>query len=77
MVWTLLATALQCTVGMLLAILVNQKGLRFKSPIRTVLILPWAVSGFVTTLVFVSMFNGPFGVINNTVLSFFGISPRV
>jgi arabinogalactan oligomer/maltooligosaccharide transport system permease protein len=29
-VWTLLATTLQCTVGVLLAILVNQKDLRFK-----------------------------------------------
>jgi ABC-type sugar transport system permease subunit len=36
-VWTLLATTLQCTVGVLLAILVNQKDLRFKPLIRTIL----------------------------------------
>ncbi|EPR9413396.1 carbohydrate ABC transporter permease [Klebsiella pneumoniae] len=35
-VWTLLATTLQCTVGVLLAILVNQKDLRFKPLIRTI-----------------------------------------
>ncbi|WP_248790452.1 carbohydrate ABC transporter permease, partial [Escherichia coli] len=46
-VWTLLATTLQCTVGVLLAILVNQKDLRFKPLIRTIFILPWAVPGFV------------------------------
>lgn len=51
-VWTLLATTLQCTVGVLLAILVNQKDLRFKPLIRTIFILPWAVPGFVTILVF-------------------------
>ena len=50
-VWTLLATTLQCTVGVLLAILVNQKDLRFKPLIRTIFILPWAVPGFVTILV--------------------------
>jgi arabinogalactan oligomer/maltooligosaccharide transport system permease protein len=44
-VWTLLATTLQCTVGVLLAILVNQKDLRFKPMIRTIFILPWAVPG--------------------------------
>ncbi len=50
-VWTLLATTLQCTVGVLLAILVNrEKDLRFKPLIRTIFILPWAVPGFVTIL---------------------------
>ncbi len=69
-VWTLLATTLQCTVGVLLAILVNQKDLRFKPLIRTIFILPWAVPGFVTILVFAGMFNDSFGVINNAILSF-------
>ncbi|MCD8668384.1 ABC transporter permease subunit, partial [Klebsiella pneumoniae] len=65
-----------CTVGVLLAILVNQKDLRFKPLIRTIFILPWAVPGFVTILVFAGMFNDSFGVINNAILSFFGISPK-
>ncbi|STS80656.1 maltose/maltodextrin ABC transporter [Klebsiella pneumoniae] len=39
-------------MGVLLAILVNQKDLRFKPLIRTIFILPWAVPGFVTILVF-------------------------
>ncbi|QGH63806.1 ABC transporter permease subunit [Serratia proteamaculans] len=75
-VWTLLATTLQCTVGVLLAILVNQKDLRFKPLIRTIFILPWAVPGFVTILVFAGMFNDSFGVINNAILAFFGIAPK-
>jgi len=69
-VWTLLATTLQCSVGVLLAILVNQKDL------RTIFILPWAVPGFVTILVFAGMFNDSFGVINNAILAFFGIAPK-
>ncbi|ATO34001.1 Maltose transport system permease protein MalF [Dickeya dianthicola] len=75
-VWTLLATTLQCTVGVLLAILVNQKDLRFKPLVRTIFILPWAVPGFVTILVFAGMFNDSFGVINNAILASVGISPK-
>ena len=75
-IWTLLATTLQCSVGVMLAILVNQKDLRFKALIRTIFILPWAVPGFVTILVFAGMFNDSFGVINNSILAFFGIAPK-
>ncbi|MEH0689260.1 sugar ABC transporter permease [Vibrio cholerae] len=75
-VWTLLASTLQCTVGVLLAILVNQKDLKFKPLIRTIFILPWAVPGFVTILIFTGMFNDSFGVINNVILDFFGIEPK-
>jgi arabinogalactan oligomer/maltooligosaccharide transport system permease protein len=75
-VWTLLASTLQCTVGVLLAILVNQKDLKGKSLIRTIFILPWAVPGFVTILIFTGMFNDSFGVINNVILDFFGIEPK-
>ncbi len=75
-VWTVVATTLQCTVGVLLAILVNQKDLYGKAIVRTIFILPWAVPGFVTILVFSGMFNDSFGVINNTILPFFGIEPK-
>jgi len=75
-VWTLVASTLQCAVGVLLAILVNQKDLKFKPLIRTIFILPWAVPGFVTILIFTGMFNDSFGVINNVILDFFGIEAR-
>ena len=75
-IWTLIATTLQCSVGVLLAVLVNQKDLKFKALIRTILILPWAVPGFVTILVFTGMFNESFGVINNSILPFFGIEAK-
>lgn len=75
-IWTLIATTLQCSVGVLLAILVNQKDLRFKALIRTIFILPWAVPGFVTILVFAGMFNETFGVINNGILASLGIEPK-
>ncbi|WP_312451067.1 sugar ABC transporter permease [Exiguobacterium sp.] len=72
-VWTLVASTLQISVGILLAVLVNQKEVRFKKVIRTIFVLPWAVPGFVTILVFAGLFNDSFGSINNDVLAFFGI----
>lgn len=74
-VWTLFASTLQITLGVFLAVLVNQKELRFKKLIRTIFVLPWAVPGFVTILVFAGMFNNSFGAINNDILAFFKISP--
>lgn len=72
-IWTLLATTLQVSIGIFLAVLVNQKDLKFKKLIRTILVLPWAVPGFVTILIFAGLFNDSFGVINTGLLSFLGI----
>lgn len=56
-----------------MAVLVNQKDLRFKKFYRTVLVLPWAVPGFVTILIFAGLFNDSFGAINNDILAMVGI----
>lgn len=74
-IWTLVASTLQVGIGIFLAVIVHQKKLRFKRFFRTILVLPWAVPGFVTILIFAGMFNDSFGAINNTILSFFNISP--
>jgi arabinogalactan oligomer/maltooligosaccharide transport system permease protein len=74
-IWTLVATTLQVGVGIFLAVLVNQKDLKFKKIIRTILVLPWAVPGFVTILIFAGVFNDSFGAINNDILAFLGVSP--
>jgi len=73
LVWTLGATTLQVALGIFLAIIVNQKDLKGKAIIRTVLILPWAIPAFVSILVFAGMFNESFGAINRDILGFFGI----
>ncbi|KAF1299274.1 sugar ABC transporter permease [Enterococcus sp. JM4C] len=74
-IWTLVASSLQVGIGVFLAVVVHQKDLRFKKFFRTILVLPWAVPGFVTILVFAGMFNDSFGAINNTILNFLHISP--
>ncbi|HEX7065800.1 MAG TPA: sugar ABC transporter permease, partial [Bacillales bacterium] len=72
-VWTLVATTIQIAIGIFLAVLTNQKDLRFKKIIRTIFILPWAVPAFVSILVFAAMFNNSFGAVNNDILAPLGI----
>lgn len=68
LVWTLVATSLQIGLAMYLAIIVNDSRVKMKKLIRTILILPWAVPGFVTILVFAALFNDNFGSINRDIL---------
>ena len=72
-VWTVVATTLQIILGFFLALLVNDKRIKFKRTIRTVLILPCAVPAFVSILIFSALFNPTFGAINRDILSHFEI----
>ncbi|MCA0971492.1 ABC transporter permease subunit [Halobacillus litoralis] len=72
-IWTFGATTLQIGLGIFLAVMMNQKGIKFQKVIRTVFILPWAVPAFVSILVFAGMFNETFGTINQDILSIFGL----
>lgn len=66
--WTFVATTLQIALAMFLAIIVNDPRVKFKKFIRTILILPWAVPGFVSIIVFSALFNDNFGAINTTII---------
>ncbi|RWZ51386.1 sugar ABC transporter permease [Halobacillus fulvus] len=72
-IWTFGATTLQIALGIFLAVLMNQKEIKFQKIIRTIFILPWAVPAFVSILVFAGMFNETFGTINNDILALFGL----
>ncbi|MBU5595489.1 ABC transporter permease subunit [Amphibacillus sp. MSJ-3] len=75
LVWTFVATTLSIAVAMFLAILTNDKRLKFKKLIRTVFILPWAVPGFVTIIIFSALFNDNFGAINADIIKpLFGVT---
>ncbi|QMV41935.1 carbohydrate ABC transporter permease [Cohnella cholangitidis] len=71
-VWTIVSTTLQIGLGLLLALIVNDKRIRAKKLIRTILILPWAVPNFVSILIFAALFNDQFGAINRSIAGFFG-----
>lgn len=56
-IWTLGATTLSILVGFFLAILLNNERVKLKPLFRTVYILPWAIPGFISILLFSIMFS--------------------
>lgn len=52
-------------LGMLLALMFDDERLKGRKIYRSILILPYAIPGFVTALLWRSMFNQDFGLVNN------------
>ena len=61
----LLSVLTTFVLGMLLALLLNDPRVKGRGIYRSVLILPYAIPVFVSALVWASMFNQQFGLINN------------
>lgn len=75
LVWTFFATTCSIVLAMFLAVLTNDKRLKFKKLIRTIFILPWAVPSFVTIIIFSALFNDNFGAINADIIQpLFGVT---
>lgn len=70
--WTICNVSIGVSVGMLLALALNTKGLRYKSVYRVLLILPWAIPNYITALIWKGMFHQQFGVINQAIQMFGG-----
>ena len=62
--WTIAATLSTFLLGLVLALLLNHPKLRLRRFFRTALILPWAIPGFISILVFRGLFHDQFGHIN-------------
>lgn len=65
LVFAALSVATTFILGMLLALLFNDDRLRGKGIYRALLVLPYAIPGFVTSLLWKSMFNQDFGLVNS------------
>jgi arabinogalactan oligomer/maltooligosaccharide transport system permease protein len=63
-IWAILSTATTFFGGFAVALLVQQKGIRFKGLWRTIYMLPFAIPTFVSLLIMRNMFNSQFGPIN-------------
>jgi arabinogalactan oligomer/maltooligosaccharide transport system permease protein len=55
---------LSFSAGLLLAIALNRDGLRFQRFYRSLILIPWAVPGFLSILVWRGLLNDDFGVVN-------------
>jgi ABC-type sugar transport system permease subunit len=68
LIWTFffaLATVLlSFALGLFLAITLSKDGMRFRSVYRSVLVLPYAIPGFLSLLVWAGLLNDDFGVVN-------------
>jgi arabinogalactan oligomer/maltooligosaccharide transport system permease protein len=72
--WTVLNVAIGVSVGLMLALVLNTKGLKLRQVYRVLLILPWAVPNYITALIWKGMFHQQFGVVNQF-LQMFGAEP--
>ncbi|USB33673.1 sugar ABC transporter permease [Paenibacillus sp. YPG26] len=72
-IWAILSTVTTYFGGMLVALLVNQQGIKFKGLWRTILIIPYAIPQLISLLVMKNLFNGQFGPINQY-FGYFGLS---
>ncbi len=70
--WTMTNVAFGVTVGVLLALTLNTKGLKYTNIYRVLLILPWAIPNYITALIWKGMFHQQFGVINQGIQMFGG-----
>jgi maltose/maltodextrin transport system permease protein len=78
--WTVAFSAisvlLSFSVGMLLAVILEWKELRFRRAYRTLLILPYAVPAVLSILIFKGLFNQEFGAVNEFLRGIFGFAPE-
>ena len=72
LIWAVLATVTTYFGGVLVALLIQQKGIRFKGIWRVILIIPYAIPQLISLLVMRNLFNGQFGPINQY-MQFFGL----
>ncbi|SDD05395.1 arabinogalactan oligomer / maltooligosaccharide transport system permease protein [Paenibacillus sp. UNCCL117] len=63
-IWAVSATVTTYFGGFLVALLVQQKDIRFKGFWRTILIIPYAIPALISLLMMRNMFNAQFGPIN-------------
>jgi len=73
-VWTITNVVWGVSFGLLLALVLNTKGLALRPIYRVLLILPWAMPNYITALIWKGMFHRQFGVVNQG-LAIFGFEP--
>ncbi|HQP58979.1 MAG TPA: ABC transporter permease subunit, partial [Petrotogaceae bacterium] len=79
-IWTFtyagLSVLFTFAIGLMLALALNDKGLRGRMVYRTLLILPWAIPAFISVLVWRNgFFNETYGFINKFVVTPLGFEP--
>jgi arabinogalactan oligomer / maltooligosaccharide transport system permease protein len=72
-IWTVVNLVFHVVIGVLLALVLNQKEIRGKAVFRAILVLPWAVPQLIVALTWRGMFNYEYGAINLMLTQWFGL----
>lgn len=63
--WTVTNVALHVSLGVVIALALNQKDLIGRKVYRALFILPWAIPGYITALTWKNMYDQRFGAVNH------------
>ncbi len=72
--WTVLNVGLHVLIGLVLALVLSDAGLRGRAVYRVLLIVPWAVPNYITALIWKWIFNTQYGPAN-AFLALVGLDP--
>jgi len=72
-IWTVVNLFFHVVVGVMLALVLNQKEIRGKAVFRAILILPWAIPQLIVALTWRGMFNYEYGAINLMLTQWLGL----
>jgi len=72
-IWTVVNVVFHVTIGVFLALVLNQKDIRGKGLFRAILVLPWAVPQLIVALTWRGMFNYEYGAINLMLTQWLGV----
>lgn len=67
-IWAVCVTFISYFLGLIQALMLNSNCVKFKSLFRSIYILPWAIPGMVSLLVFRNLLNGQFGPVNQILM---------
>jgi arabinogalactan oligomer/maltooligosaccharide transport system permease protein len=73
LLWTVLNVIFHFSIGMTLALIMNQK-VRFKGIYRSLIVIPWAIPGIIVALTWKQEFHAQYGFVN-VALGALGIAP--
>ena len=62
--WTVSNIVLHVSIGLVLALILSQARLRFRTVYRVLFIIPWAMPSYITALIWKGMFHPEFGAVN-------------
>ncbi len=75
LVWTFGSVFFQFAIGFILAMVIHQSFVKFKTSFRILLMVPWVMPSIISSAVWKWMYNADYGIINYVLSSFGLVSP--